>query len=86
MDWFYYNFIILTKEFKIPYKNLDKSLLFSRNQVFCQKKFEKFDEIQLPYILIFFAETSHTFSTNQCLQKGVSEFFIFFRSCDFWKN
>ena len=37
MDWFYYNFIILTKEFKIPYKNLDKSLLFLRNQVFYPK-------------------------------------------------
>ena len=37
MDWFCYNLIILIKQFKIPYKNLDKALLFSRNQVFCLK-------------------------------------------------
>ena len=29
--------IILIKECKIPYKNLDKALLFLRNQVFCLK-------------------------------------------------
>ena len=28
----------------------------------------------------FFAETSHTFPTYQCLQKGARDFFILFRS------
>ena len=37
MDWFYYHLIILIKLCKIPYKNLDKVLLFWRNQVFCMK-------------------------------------------------
>ena len=37
IDWFYYNLIILIKQCKIPYKNVDKALLFSRNQVFCLK-------------------------------------------------
>ena len=35
---------------------------------------ENFDELQLSYSLIFFAETFHTFSTYQCLQKGVWDF------------
>ena len=40
-------------------------------------EFENFDELQLPYSSIFFAETSHTFPTYQCLQKGVRDFFLF---------
>ena len=57
--------------------NLDNALLFSRNQVFCLK-FENFDELQLSYNLIFFAETSLTFSTYYCLQEGVLDFFKFY--------
>ena len=34
-------------------------------------------ELQLPYSSIFFAETSHTFTTYLCLQRGVWEFFYF---------
>ena len=33
-----------------------------------------------PTVQYFFAETSHTFSTYQCLQKGCGIFFILFRS------
>ena len=44
----------------------------------CIWKFENFDELQLPYSSIFFAETSHTFSTYQCLQKRVSDFLKFY--------
>ena len=69
----------------MPYKNLDKALLFLRNQLFCLKIW-KFDELQLSYSSIFFAETSHTFSTYQYLQKGVWDFFISFRSWVFCKN
>ena len=36
---------------------------------------ENFDELQLPYSSIFFAETLHTFPTYQCLQKRVWDFF-----------
>ena len=43
-------------------------------------KFEKFDELQLPLNSVFFAKTSHTFPTYQCLQTGVWDFFILFRS------
>ena len=34
-------------------------------------------ELQLPSSSIFFAETSHTFATNQCLQKSARNFFLF---------
>ena len=43
MDWFYYNLviiIIIIKKYKISYKNSDKALLFSRNQVFCPKNWK----------------------------------------------
>ena len=32
---------------------------------------------KLPYSSIFFAETSHTFTTYQCLQKSAWDFFYF---------
>ena len=35
------------------------------------QKFENFDELQLPYNSLLFAEISHTFPTYQLLQKGV---------------
>ena len=38
---------------------------------------ENFDEPQLSYSSIFFAETSHTFSIYQYLQKCVGDFFYF---------
>ena len=55
---------------------LEKAILFSRNQVFWLKI--NFDELQLPYNSIFFAETSGRFPTYQCLQHGVRDFFLFF--------
>ena len=50
-------------------QNLDEALLFSRNQVFCLKNFV--------YSSIIFAETSHAFSTYQCLQKATWDFLNF---------
>ena len=41
------------------------------------EKLENFDEFQLSYSSIFFAETSHTFSTYHYLKKGVWDFFYF---------
>ena len=37
MDWLCYNLIILIKKCKISHKNLDKAVVFLRNQVFCLK-------------------------------------------------
>ena len=36
-DWFFYNLIILINLDKIRYLNLEKTLLFPRNQVICRK-------------------------------------------------
>ena len=38
---------------------------------------ENFDELQLSYSSIFFAETLHTFSNYHCLKKGMWDFFYF---------
>ena len=59
-----------------PIQDLGKTLLFSRNQVFCLE-IENFDELQLPYSAISFAEIAHRFPTYQCLQKGVRDIFYF---------
>ena len=74
MDWFYYNLIILIVQCKMPYRNLGKALLFSRNQVLCLKIWKLW---RVPYSSIFFVETSLTFSTYQCLQKRLRDFFYF---------
>ena len=47
MDWSYYDLIILIKWWETPYKNLDKTLLFSTNWFFA-RIIENFDELQLP--------------------------------------
>ena len=46
-------------------------------QKFRQNSTENFDELQLPYNSIFFADASYTFPTYQCLQKGLGDFFYF---------
>ena len=76
---------MLIKLCKIPHKNLDKTLLFSKNQVFYLKN-EKFDELQRPESSMFSAETSHMFPTYQCLQKGVRDFFYFVQILSYLQN
>ena len=49
-------------------------------------KILNFDELKLLQNSIHFAETLHTFLTYQCLQKGVRDFFILFRSWVICKN
>ena len=51
-------------------------LLFSRNQAFCLKNW-KFWRVPTTKSSIFFAETSHTFPTYQCLENVVRHFFYF---------
>ena len=74
MDWFYYNLIILIKYCKIPYKNLDKALLFSRDQVFCLKIWKIRRAPTTLRLSISCWKFAHL--TYQCLQKGVWSFFI----------
>ena len=59
---------------------------FRQSSIVCEKpsilpkKFENFDELQLPYSSMFFAETSLTVLAYPCLQKSVRNFFLLFRS------
>ena len=45
------------------------SIVFEKPGIFSEN-FGNFDEFQISYSSIFFAETSHTFSTYYCLQNG----------------
>ena len=62
IEWSFHNLVIVIKLCKIRYLNLDKVLLFRRNQLFVWKS-KNFGELQLPQSLIFFAEILHTFPT-----------------------
>ena len=87
MDWFYHDLIILVKQCKTPYKNLDKALLFSRRQVFSMKKKKKtlssFNYYRVQYFLLKLC--THFPLTN--VYKWVFRiFFYLFRSCVTCKN
>ena len=70
---------------QIPMQKFRQSPIFFRETSYFVWKFENFDELRLPYISIFFAETSHTFPTYQFLQRCLWDFFLF-RSWDICKN
>ena len=52
------------------------SIVFEKPGILSET-FKTFYELLLPYISMFFVETSHTFPTYQCLQKCVWDFFYF---------
>ena len=54
-----------------PIQNFRQSSVIFEKPGILSENLKTFDELQLPYSSIFFAETSHTFSTYQCLQKSV---------------
>ena len=54
-----------------------KSFIAFEKPSILSESFENFDELELSYHSIFFAETLHKFSTHQCLQKGLRDFFLF---------
>ena len=88
MKWFYYNWIMLIKWCKIPYKNLDKALLFSRNQVFCLKTWTlwrvSYYPIQLSYN-IFCWNFAHVFYLPMST-KGCVGFFLFYSYLQLFAN
>ena len=53
-----------------------RSIVFEKPGILSENV-KKLGELQLPYSSIFFAETSHTFPTYQCLQKSVWDFLNF---------
>ena len=54
-----------------PIQNFRQSSVVFEKPGILSENLKTFDELQLPYSSIFLAETSHTFSTHQCLQKSV---------------
>ena len=52
-DFIIIKLIILIKSCKIPCKNLDKTLLFLRNQVFCQKNLKTLSSSNYPAVQYF---------------------------------
>ena len=63
--------IILIKQRKISYKNLDKALSFSKNQVFCLKIWKLWRAPTILQINIFCWHSAHVFylpvSTKECV-------------------
>ena len=85
MEWFFYNLVILVKTYEIRYLNLDKALLFPRNQAICLKNWKLWRAPTTTKFDIFCWNFAH-FPTWQCLQKRVRDFFISFRSWVINKN
>ena len=75
-QWFFYNLVILIKLCKIRYLNLNKALLFPRNQVICLKNWKFWwapTTIKFNISCWNFAHVSYlTMSTKVC-----SGFFLF---------
>ena len=76
IEWFFYNLVILIKLYKIRYLNLDKALLFPRNQAICLKNWKLWRAPTTTKFNIF-CWNLHMFTTWQCLQKDVLNFFNF---------
>ena len=76
-NWIFYNLIILIKSCKIQYLNLDKALLFPRNQVLCLKNWKLWlapTNTEFNFFCWNFAHVSYlTMST-----KGCSGFLLFY--------
>ena len=53
-----------------------RSIVFKKPGIF-PKNLKTLTSSNYPTVHYFFAETSHTFPTYQCLRKGVRDFFNF---------
>ena len=85
-DWFFYNLIILVKLCKMRYLNLVTVLLFSRNQVICQKNRKLWRDPNTIEFNILFLTFSTQFLLNNGYKNVLEIFFILFRSWVINKN
>ena len=76
-DRSYYNLIIPIKLWKIPYKNIDKVLFFSRKQVFCLTIWKFWRDPTILQFNIFFWNFGHVFYLAMST-KGCVQFFLLF--------
>ena len=86
MDWFLYYLIMLIKKCKIPYKILDKALLFSRNQVFCLKNWKLWRALTTLEFNIFCWNFAHVSYLPVSTKESFWYFFVLFRSWVTSKN
>ena len=75
MDWFCYDLIILIKKCENPYKNLDKPLLFSRNQV-CLKKWKVWRAPTTTEFNIFWSKLRTRFLLTNVFKKTLWPLFM----------
>ena len=86
MEWFFCNLVILITLYKIRYLNLDKALLFPRNQAICLKNRKLWRAPTTTMFNIFCWNFAHV-SYLAISTKGCSRFFlILFRSWVINKN
>ena len=86
MEWFFCNLVILITLYKIRYLNLDKALLFPRNQAICLKNRKLWRAPTTTMFNIFGWNFAHV-SYLAISTKGCSRFFlILFRSWVINKN
>ena len=76
MEWFFYNLVIVIKLCKIQYLNLDKALLFLRNQAICLKNWKLWWAPTTTKFNIFCWNFAHAFYLTMST-KGCSRFFLF---------
>ena len=76
MDWFCYNLIILNKECKVPYKNLDEALLFLRNQVFSLEILKTLTSSNYPTVQYFWLKLCTRFLLTIVYKSMCGIFFI----------
>ena len=86
MEWFFYNLVILIKLHKICYVNLDKALLFSRNQAIFLKNWKLWRAPSTTKFNIFCWKFCTHFLHNNVYKRVCGLFFILLRSWVINKN
>ena len=85
MEWFFYHLVILIKLCKIRYLNLNKVLLFPRNQVICLKNWKVWRHPTNTKFNIF-AEFCTRFLLSNVYKRVLGIFFILLRTWVINKN
>ena len=86
MEWFFYNLVILIKLYKTRYLNLNKALLFPRNQAIYVKYWKLWRAPTTTKFNIFFWNFAHVSYLTMFSKECLGFFFILFRSGVINKN
>ena len=86
MEWPIYNLLILIKLYKIRYLNLDRALLFPRNQAISLKNWKLWRASTTTKFNIFCWKFAHVSCLTMSIKSVWDFFFILFRSWVINKN